>query len=170
MIPIFTVEAMAASDWEQVREIYLEGVATGHATFEQDAPSWEKWDAARLPHSRLVAGLGCGTGSQVAGWAALSPASDRCAYAGVAEVSVYVAARHRGQGVGARLLNTLIEVSEAAGIWTLQAQMFPENRASLSLHMRCGFREVGRRERLGQMRGVWRDVLLFERRSSIVGV
>lgn len=166
----YIVEAMAPSDWEQVRSIYLEGIATGHATFEQAAPSWEQWDSSRLPHSRLVARLEAETHSEVAGWAALSPTSNRCVYAGVAEVSVYVATRHRGQGVGARLLNALVAASEAEGNWTLQAQMFPENQASLSLHLGCGFREVGRRERLGQMQGVWRDVLLLERRSSIVGV
>jgi phosphinothricin acetyltransferase len=160
------IDPMAAVDWEAVRSIYREGIATGDATFETEAPSWERWDAGHLPEGRLVAR----DGEAVAGWAALSPVSSRCVYAGVAEVSVYVAARWRGRGVGRALLEALIAASEAQGIWTLQAGIFPENQASVTLHRRCGFREVGRRERLGQMNGVWRDVVLLERRSGVIGV
>jgi L-amino acid N-acyltransferase YncA len=161
-----TIEAMTVADWERVRTIYLEGIATGHATFETDAPSWEQWDRARLPRGRLVARSAAGT---ICGWAALSPVSSRPAYAGVAEVSLYVAASGRGQGIGTALLNALIDASERAGLWTLQGAIFPENLASLALVTRCGFREVGRRERIGQRQGVWRDTILLERRSPVVG-
>jgi phosphinothricin acetyltransferase len=159
------LRAMTAADWPSVRRIYEEGIATGNATFETVAPSWEAWDAGHLTAGRLVAELD----GRVAGWAVLSGVSDRCAYAGVAEVSVYVAADTRGHGVGRELLRALIAASEAAGIWTLQAGIFPENRASIAIHLAAGFREIGRRERLGKLRGVWRDVLLFERRSQVVG-
>ncbi len=163
----YTIETMLPSDWEQVRTIYLQGIATGLATFEQSAPDWPAWDAARLPAPRLVVRREDGS---LAGWAALSPVSSRCVYGGVAEVSVYAAESQRGRGVGFALLNALIEQSEAAGLWTLQAGIFPENAASVALHHRCGFRTVGRREKLGQLDGQWRDVLLLERRSPIVGV
>jgi phosphinothricin acetyltransferase len=162
----FVVEEMKALDWEQVRSIYLEGIATGIATFETDAPAWEKWDAGHLRRARLVARTEAG----ILGWAALSPVSDRCVYGGVAEVSVYVGERGRGRGVGRALLDALVEASERNGIWTLQAGVFPENAASLRLHLRCGFREVGRRERIGKLNGAWRDTLLLERRSPNVGV
>jgi phosphinothricin acetyltransferase len=152
-------------DWGQVRAIYLEGIATGHATFEIDAPTWEKWDAGHLREARLVAR----EEETILGWAALSRVSDRCVYGGVAEVSVYVGARGRGRGVGRALLEALVEASEQNGIWTLQAGVFPENVASIKLHLSCGFREVGRRERIGQLNGVWRDTLLLERRSRSVG-
>lgn len=161
---------MRDEDWEQVRAIYLEGIASGHATFERDAPSWEKWDEKHLRECRLVARRNNVDDMRVVGWAALSPVSDRCVYAGVAEVSVYVAAEARGQGAGRVLLGALVAASEKCGIWTLQAGIFPENTASTRLHLDCGFREVGRRERLGRMNGVWRDVLLLERRSASVGV
>ncbi len=151
-------------DWPAVCRIYAEGIATGDATFEQSAPGWDEWDAGKLAAPRLAAEMD----GAVAGWAALSPTSKRPAYRGVAEVSVYVAASVRGQGVGRALLAELVEQSEAAGIWTLQAGIFPENAASVRLHEQCGFRIVGRRERIGQMRGVWRDVLLMERRSKTV--
>ena len=157
---------MTPEDWPSVRRIYEEGIATGDATFETSAPSWEKWDAGHLAIGRLVAE----SDGQVAGWAALSGVSDRCAYAGVAEVSVYVAGSARGQGIGSQLLQALIAASEDGGIWTLQAGIFPENRASIAIHLRAGFREIGRRERLGQLGGRWRDVLLLERRSRRVGV
>ncbi len=156
---------MAVQDWPAVRAIYLEGIATGDATFETEAPAWDRWDAAHVPACRLAA-IRQG---RVVGWAALGHVSSRCVYAGVAEVSVYVAARARGSGVGRRLLESLIEESERQGIWTLQAGIFPENRASVALHERCGFRTVGRRERLGRMGGSWRDVLFLERRSGVVG-
>lgn len=158
---------MRDEDWEQVRAIYLEGIATGDATFETGAPSWEKWDDAHLRECRIVARSSSG---RIVGWAALSPVSDRCVYAGVAEVSVYVGEKGRGHGTGRALLRALVEASERRGIWTLQAGVFPENVASIKLHLSCGFREVGRRERLGKMNGTWRDVMLLERRSEAVGV
>ncbi|MBI4161708.1 MAG: N-acetyltransferase [Acidobacteria bacterium] len=160
-----SIETMRALDWEAVGSVFREGIATGNATLETEVPAWETWDRSHLPGCRLVAR----EGERVLGWAALSPVSDRCAYRGVAEVSVYVAAAARGRGVGRALLERLVRESEAEGIWTLQAGMFPENLASLALHRSCGFREVGRRERLGKLRGAWRDVLMLERRSPIVG-
>ena len=159
-----TVDSMSPGDWASVRAIYLEGIATRHATFETGAPSWQAWDAAHRAE-RLVARAN----GRVVGWAALSPYSCRDVYAGVAEVGVYVSESARGRGVGNALLKALIELSERAGVWTLQAGIFPENLGSIELHRRCGFREVGRRERIGRMGGVWRDVILLERRSSIVG-
>lgn len=162
----FVIEEMGEADWEQVRLIYLEGIATGHATFETEAPTWEKWTQGHLPHSRLVAR----SADVIKGWAALSPVSNRCVYGGVAETSVYVGANHRGEGVGRALLEALVSSSERNGIWTLQAGIFPENTSSVALHKRCGFREVGRRERIGKMKTVWRDTLLLERRSKVVGV
>jgi L-amino acid N-acyltransferase YncA len=164
------MEPMRAIDWPEVRAIYLEGIATGNATFEQTAPEWEKWDAGHLPGARIVARCGGEiAGSEILGWAALSGVSSRCVYAGVAEVSVYVAEKARGRGVGRDLMARLIEESEAQGIWTLQAGIFPENVASIALHQRAGFRIVGQRERLGQMYGRWRDVVLMERRSPVIG-
>jgi L-amino acid N-acyltransferase YncA len=160
------IENMRAEDWQQVRLIYLQGIATGHATFETDAPDWVSWDEAHLPFARLVAR----DGELLVGWAALSKVSSRCVYAGVAEVSVYVSADQRGRGVGRLLLTGLIEASEENGLWTLQAGIFPENLASVELHKRCGFREVGRREHLGKLKGLWRDVLMLERRSQNVGI
>ena len=162
----YVVAEMKAVDWEQVRSIYLEGIATGHATFETDAPTWEKWDAGHLRKARLVAR---DVEGGILGWAALSRVSDRCVYGGVAEVSVYVGERGRGRGIGRALLEALIEASERNEIWTLQAGIFPENAASVKLHLSCGFREVGRRERIGKLHGVWRDTLLLERRSRSVG-
>jgi phosphinothricin acetyltransferase len=153
-------------DWEEVKAIYLEGIATGNATFETAAPSWEQWDAGHLSFARLVARLE----SKLIAWAALSPVSQRCVYSGVAEVSVYVSAASRRSGIGRKLLQSLIDESEQNGIWTLQAGMFPENTGSLALHQSCGFREVGRRRRIGKMNGIWRDTILLERRSPIVGV
>ena len=159
------VEAMVAADWPAVAEIYRQGIETGHASFETDVPAFEVWDAAHLVEPRLVARLG----RAVAGWAALSPVSGRCVYGGVAEVSVYVAPEHAGRGIGRNLLSELVRLSEVAGLWTLEAGIFPENAASLALHERCGFRVVGRRERLGCHEGVWRDVVLVERRSATIG-
>ncbi len=157
------IEPMRPHDWTAVRAIYLEGIATGNATFEQSAPEWEKWDAGHLPGARIVARFK----GEVVGWAALSAVSSRCVYAGVAEVSIYVAESARGRGVGRQLMARLIAESEAADIWTLQAGIFPENVASITLHLRSGFRIVGQRERLGQMNGRWRDVVLMERRSAL---
>jgi len=157
---------MKECDWEAVRSIYEEGIATGNATVEMEAPGWEEWDGSHLDYSRLVARVE----GKVVGWAALSPVLTRCAYSGVAGVSVYVATSARGQGIGRALLRALVEESERAGIWTLQARIFPENVASVALHESCGFRTVGVRERLGKLNGVWRDVVLMERRSKIVGL
>lgn len=160
------LRAMETADWPAVAAIYREGIATGHATFNTEAPGWEAWDRAHLVDCRLVAV----DGTEVLGWAAMIPVSDRCVYAGVAEESVYVAARARGRGVGRLLLEGLIAASEGHGIWTLQAGIFPENTASIVLHERLGFRLVGRRERLGKMAtGQWRDVLMLERRSPTIG-
>lgn len=160
------IDSMQSRDWEFVQAIYLEGLATGQATFETEAPDWERWNADHLPVGRLVARNGDG----ILGWAALSPVSKREAYAGVAEVSVYVAASARGRGVGGALMRTLIEDSERHRIWTLQSIIFPENHASVALHLNHGFREVGRRERIARRHGVWRDTVLLERRSRVVGV
>ncbi|HET9793615.1 MAG TPA: GNAT family N-acetyltransferase [Thermoanaerobaculia bacterium] len=159
------ISPLHPDDWERVREIYGEGIATGNATFEASAPSWDAWNAAHLAIGRLVARLD----GEIAGWIALSPVSGRCVYAGVAEVSVYVAASARGHGVGRALLDAAIADAEGAGIWTLQSGTFPENTASIALQKACGFREVGRRERLGKMNGRWRDVVLLERRSTVAG-
>lgn len=162
----YVIDTMKESDWEQVRSIYLEGISTGHATFETDAPLWEEWNAAHLPSCRYVAR----SAEIVKGWAALSPVSGRCVYAGVAEVSIYVGRNYRAQGLGRALLQALVAASESHGLWTLQAGIFPENEASIELHQRFGFREVGRRERIGKMNGRWRDTVLLERRSHVVGI
>ncbi|HEV3144114.1 MAG TPA: GNAT family N-acetyltransferase [Gemmataceae bacterium] len=154
------------ADWPAVREIYLEGIGTGQATFETEAPSWEQWDAAHLPFARLVGRRE----AEIVAWAALAPVSRRKCYSGVAEVSVYVRAGSRGQGIGRTLLLEIIAVSEQHGIWTLQGATFPENSASLRLQASCGFRIVGRREHIGQLHGVWRDTIITERRSGVVGV
>ncbi len=159
------IQAMTEADWQSVQEIYREGLATGLASFETDVPEWEHWDETHLTDCRFVAWQG----DRLLGWAALSPVSSRCVYGGVGEVSVYVGEGARGRGVGRRLLSALVEASERAGLWTLQAGIFPENFASVTLHEKCGFRVVGRRERLGQRHGVWRDVLLLERRSTVIG-
>lgn len=174
----YSIVAMQPEHWPAVREIYREGIATGNATFETETPDWEKWDSSHRKDLRLVATLPLRSpaakppGSQISvlGWAALSPVSIRRVYAGVAEVSVYVAAPARGRGLGKALLEALVEQSEANGIWTLQAGIFPENIGSLALHKSCGFREVGIRRRIAKLDGVWRDVALVERRSSKVGV
>lgn len=156
------IEPLLSQDWPAVRDIYSEGIAAGNATFEMQVPAWDVWDANHLTHPRFVAR----EGDHVIGWAALSPVSRRAVYAGVAEVSVYVATAAQDRGVGKALLQTLIAASEDTGIWTLQGSIFPENTASLALHRACGFRIVGRRERIGQMHGVWRDTVLVERRSD----
>jgi phosphinothricin acetyltransferase len=161
------IEVSRAEDWPAVAAIYAEGIATGNATFETEVPSWERWDQTHLADHRLVARAG--PAGEVLGWAALAPVSDRCAYAGVAENSVYVAEAARGLGIGRRLLAALVERADQAGIWTVQTGIFPENTASLALHRDCGFRVVGVRERIGQLHGRWRDVVFLERRSPIAG-
>lgn len=166
MTRALSIEAMRPEDWPRVRDIYESGVATGHATFETRAPEWPVWDASHMAACRLVARAG----GEVWGWAALSPVSSRCVYAGVAETSVYVDPARRGEGVGSSLLEALAEASEEAGLWTLQAGVFPENEASVRVHLKAGFRVVGVRRRLGKLNGVWRDVLLLERRSEVLGV
>jgi phosphinothricin acetyltransferase len=158
------IRDLGPQDWPEVAAIFVEGIRSGDATFETEAPAWAAWDAAPWD-VRVVAELD----GRLAGWAALSAYSDRCCYRGVAEDSVYVAAWAQGRGVGRALLEAVIARSEAAGIWTLQAGIFPENKASLRLHLGCGFRLVGVRERLGEANGHWRDVLLLERRSEVVG-
>ena len=163
--PQLSIEPMTERDWPSVAAIYQQGIATGNATFETAVPSWSAWDASHLATCRLVAR----SGSNVLGFGALSRVSARAVYSGVAEVSVYVEAECRGQGIGSRLLAALIEASEANGIWTLQAGIFPENRSSIHIHERAGFRVVGTRERLGCMKDRWRDVVLMERRSRLVG-
>jgi L-amino acid N-acyltransferase YncA len=159
-----TVRGLRPDDWPAVRAIYEEGIRSGDATFETETPSWERWDAAH-PELRLVAERD----GSVVGWAALSPASARHCYRGVGEVSVYVAEEARGAGLGRTLLAELVERSEQTGYWTLTAGVFPENEASIRLHQACGFREVGVREWIGEAGGVWRDVVLLERRSTLVG-
>jgi L-amino acid N-acyltransferase YncA len=158
-------ESLTADHWEAVRSIYLQGIATGNATFQQTVPDWQEWNEGHLPTCRLVAR----SEREIVGWAALSPVSRRPVYRGVAEVSIYVAESARGCSIGARLMARLIADSEAEGIWTLQAGIFPENTASIELHAKAGFRVVGTRSRLGSMNGRWRDVVLMERRSLVAG-
>jgi phosphinothricin acetyltransferase len=158
------IVTLGPEHWDDVARIYAEGIATGDATFETEVPSWEQWDAAHLPRHRFVAVAD----GRVAGWVAVSPVSGRCVYAGVVENSVYVAEEARGRGIGRALLTALVESTEAAGIWTIQTGIFPENSASLRVHEQAGYRVVGRRERIGQLNGVWRDVVFLERRSAAV--
>ena len=170
-----TITALLPEHWPAVKTIYEAGLATGNASFQTSAPSWEEWDAAHLKHSRMVALLPAdpvspSNISQVVGWVALTPVSGRCVYAGVAEVSVYIDTTSRGKGVGKALLQALITESETKGLWTLQAGIFPENTASLRLHAKAGFRTIGTREKIGQMNGIWRDTVLLERRSKTVAV
>ena len=160
------IDYMKKEDWEAVRAIYEEGIATGDATFEIAVPDWDTWDHLHLAECRLVAR----DDERIFGWAALSPVSQREVYGGVAEVSVYVASAERGRGIGNFILEALVKDSEEKGIWTLQAGIFPENAASIDLHKKFGFREVGKRQKIGRLRGVWRDVILMERRSEFVGI
>ena len=155
---------MSADDWPAVERIYAEGIATGDATFETAPPTWEEFDSGRLERHRLVAV----ENGEVVGWAALVPTSSRACYAGVVEHSVYVAERARGRGTGTALMRELVEGADAAGLWTIQTSIFPENEASVALHEALGFRVVGRRERIAQLDGVWRDTLLLERRAPDV--
>ncbi len=161
----YEIREMSPEDWKEVRDIYIEGIRTGNATFESVAPSWETWDLAHVKECRLVTTYG----DNVIGWAALSPVSSRCVYSGVAEVSVYLSLGHRGKGIAVMLLKDLIRCSEQRGFWTLQSGIFPENKASLSVHKKCGFREIGLQKKVGKMsNGTWRDVVLVERRSESV--
>ncbi len=159
------IRPMTYTDWPDVHAIYAEGIATGDATFETEVPSWEEFDRGRLRHGRLVAI----ENESIVGWAALAAASVRACYSGVAEHSVYVAERARGRGIGRALMENLVAAADAAGIWTIQTSIFPENAASLALHERLGFRVVGRRERIAQLHGVWRDTILLECRSNASG-
>ena len=157
---------MKPAHWTAVKRIYLESIATGQATFQTTVPDWEEWDRSHLASCRLVAI----ENNDILAWAALTPVSGRCVYAGVAEVSVYVAANARGKGVGQAILEALVKESEKNNFWTLQAGIFPENSASLKLHQNAGFRIVGTRERIGQMNGKWQDTVLLERRSTLIGI
>jgi L-amino acid N-acyltransferase YncA len=160
------IRVLTENDWPQVKRIYLEGIATENSTFQTVAPLWEEWDKAHMTACRLVVE----EGRDILGWAALSKVSQRAVYSGVAEVSIYIAKEARGKGIGTLLFLQLIEASEREGIWTLQSGIFPENIESINLHKKMGFREIGFREKVGKLHGVWRDVVLMERRSSSVGV
>jgi L-amino acid N-acyltransferase YncA len=160
------IKRIEEQDYPELSRIYLNGISTGHATFQKTAPSWKEWDESHLENCRICVV----DDDKLVGWAALTPVSSRCVYAGVAEVSIYVDERRRGKGIGTLLMDQLIKESEQEGIWTLQAGIFPENISSIELHKRSGFRVIGVRERIGNMDGVWRDNLILERRSNIVGV
>ena len=160
------IEKMKQESWPLVQRIYNAGIATGHATFQTEAPEWEAWDQAHRKDCRLIAIID----DQIVGWAALSNVSGRCVYAGVAEVSIYIDQTFRGRGVGSKLMAQLIAESEHSGIWTLQAGIFPENKGSIALHLKHGFRVLGVRERIGKMNNNWRDTVLLERRSNVVGI
>lgn len=166
MNKVFLFSAMQKGDWASVSEIYKQGIDTGNATFQLEGPTWKQWDNGHLLKCRIVAI----TENVIVGWAALLPVSSRFVYSGVAEVSVYVSAQHRGQGIGKKLLERLIKESEANNIWTLQAGIFPENIASIKIHTELGFRQVGYREKIGKMNDAWRDIYFFERRSEKVGI
>ena len=160
-----TIEALQPAHWPDVREIYREGIETGQATFETAVPTWEDWDTGHHSNCRFITRID----HKIAGWAALSPVSRRQVYNGVAEVSIYIAAAARGQGIGKKLMQTVVTFSEEAGIWTLQSSVFPENEASVALHETFGFRIVGTRERIAQLHGSWRNTVLLERRSNVIG-
>ncbi len=160
------IRPMQENDWPSVSEIYAQGIATGFATFETEVPDFHGWNKAHLQNCRFVAEQE----GEIAGWAALSPVSGRCVYGGVGEVSVYVATTHHGLGIGRKLMAHLILASEKEGLWTLQSGIFPENTASIKLHEKSGFRKIGYREKVGKLHGQWKDNLLFERRSKLVGL
>jgi L-amino acid N-acyltransferase YncA len=163
----YHIEEMTQEDWNEVSKIYLEGINTGKATFQSDIPTWENWNNSHITSCRLVARLG----NKVLGWAALSPTSSRCVYAGVAEVSIYIGEKYRWKGIGKVLLTNLVKLSEENGFWTLQSGIIRENTASITLHKICGFREIGIREKVAKMsNGKWHDVVLMERRSKINGI
>ncbi len=160
------ISTLLPEHWEVVKRIYEEGIATGNATFQTTAPSWNEWDAGHIASCRLVAT----EDKRIFGWAALTAVSGRCVYAGVAEVSVYVAAKARGKNIGSTLLEALVNESEKNGFWILQSGIFPENKQSIYLHEKCGFRMVGYREKIGKMKNTWRDNVLMERRSRVIGL
>ncbi|MBX4258318.1 GNAT family N-acetyltransferase [Clostridium estertheticum] len=163
----YKIDEMVSSDWKQVSNIYLEGINTGKATFQTEVPTFEEWNNGHVKTCRLVARLG----NDVLGWGALSPTSSRCVYKGVAEVSIYIGENHRGKGIGRNLLKRLIELSEENGFWTLQSGIIRENISSIKLHEKCGFREIGRREKVAKMKdGEWHDVVFMERRSTVIGI
>ncbi len=153
-------------NFTQVAEIYKQGIETGIATFQNDIPDWESWDKSHLQNCRIAAF----DGNEMAGWAALTPVSSRCVYAGIGEVSIYIARNCIGKGVGEFLLRHLIKISEEAGLWTLQSGIFPENIASIKLHEKCGFRQIGYREKIGKKDNIWKDNIMMERRSKVVGI
>lgn len=157
---------MTATDWMFVAEIYKQGIDTGNATFQQIVPTWEEWNAAHVSCCRIVAEVE----NEIAGWAALSSVSARAVYSGVAEVSVYVGNKYRGQHIGTTLLESMIHESECHGYWTLQSGIFIENSASIAIHKKSGFREIGYREKVAKMNNVWRNTILYERRSTVTGV
>lgn len=161
-----TIRPLVASDWKSVATIYLEGIATGLATFEKTVPLFKDWDASHIQSCRFVATKE----NNILGWAALSPVSSRCVYGGVAEVSVYISKNARGLGVGTKLLKHLILESEKEGIWTLQSGIFPENIGSIKLHEKTGFRYIGQREKIGKLDRIWKDNVLFEKRSKKIGI
>lgn len=160
------IKNITQDNFEQVAEIYRQGIATGIATFQNDIPTWEEWDKSHTSYCRFAAYLD----NEMVGWAALTPVSSRCVYAGVAEVSIYINSSFRGKGIGYKLLQYLIDESEKAGIWTLQSGIFPENTRSIALHEKCGFRQIGYREKIGKKNGVWKDNIIMEKRSKTVGV
>ncbi|TXC92997.1 N-acetyltransferase [Metabacillus litoralis] len=160
------IRQMCSKDWDYVRNIYIEGIATKNATFQKHAPSWEQWDLEHIVNCRFVAQ----EDHVILGWAALSPVSSRSVYSGVAEVSLYVSQRWKGKGIGSLLLQSLIEQSEGSGFWMLQSSIFKENYSSLYIHKKYGFREVGKREKIAKLDDKWRDVILLERRSHKVGI
>jgi L-amino acid N-acyltransferase YncA len=164
------IRTLEPADWPRIKEIYESGIATGIATFETKAPTWNDWDCSHLPFSRLVSISKETENELVTGWAALSPVSGRCVYGGIAEVSIYIDPTFRGRGIGKNLLERLIVTSEENGIWTLQAGLFTENTASLKVHLQSGFRLIGKRVRIGKLHNTWKDNLILEKRSDRVGI
>lgn len=163
----YIIDEMTQNDWEQVSNIYLEGIQTGKATFQSEIPSWENWNKSHISSCRLVAR----SGNEVLGWTALSATSSRCVYAGVAEVSIYIGQKYREHGIGKMLLESLVNLSEKNGFWTLQSGIIRKNSSSIALHKKCGFREIGIREKVAKMNnGEWHDVVLMERRSKVIGI
>ena len=163
---MITIRPFVKSDFPSVKDIYQQGIDSGDATFQEQAKDYDDWNESVLSNCRLVAE----NNRQIIGWAALSSASNRCVYSGIAEVSVYVSSNSQGSGVGNSLLDALIKASEEQGIWTLQAGIFPENKASIHIHSKNGFKVLGIRDKLGQMNGIWRDIVFMERRSKVVGL